>query len=242
MTVVSAVLTPWYRRSSEPAGGGATVIGSLSPTAILDWNSPAVQHLVERAATAANSSTPLDILEAAHSIIRGEVRPVYALDELTPASRTLARGKGSFSQRLAILESVARAIGVRVRALLIDRSFWYPRFPRVGFLLPDQMLLVWPEFEIEGNWRSASDLFGPIGCRGGGAFTNTGSETLFEAIGRCAIDWDGRDHPSEFDLSNFVRTDQGYFQDRDAAFARLGQTLAPPFLVLMDPLLRRVSA
>lgn len=182
------------------------------------------------------------MLEAAHAIIRDEVRPVYALDESTPSSRTLRRGKGSCSQRLAILESVARAVGVRtrVRALLVDRSFWYPRFPRIGFLLPDKIMLVWPEFDIDGTWRSASDLFGAIGCRGG--FKNTGSETLFEAVGRCAIDWDGRSHNDEYDLSNFVRADHRYFSDRDAAFARLGQTLSSPFRILADPVLRRISA
>jgi hypothetical protein len=240
----SALLTPWYRRTSTRAGGGPQVVGSLSPTAILDFNSFECTQLVSQARWAATSSSPLQILEAAHAIIRHEVRPVYALDESTPTSRTLSRGKGSCSQRFAILESVARSVGVRtrVRALLIDRSFWYPRFPRIRFLLPDKVMLVWPEFDIDGTWRSASDLFGPSGCHRGGTFKNTGSETLFEAIGRCAVDWDGRSQGSKYDLSHFVREDQGYFADRDAAFTRLGQTLAAPFRVLADPVLRRVSA
>lgn len=166
------------------------------------------------------------------------------MNEAIPASRTLRRGSGSCSQRLAILESVARAIGVRtrVRALLIDRSFWYPRFPRIGFALPDRMMLAWPEFQIEGEWRSASELFGPIGCRGGGGFANRGAETLFEAIGRCAIDWDGRTHDDPYDLSRFVRADHGFFADRDEAFARLGQTLNAPARMLVDPILRRIAA
>lgn len=244
MTTLTTVLTPWYRRPAEPAGGGPEVTGSTDPTRILDHQSLEVSRLVDRARATARSSSPLDLLEAAHGIIRSEVRAVYSLDESTPASTTLRRCTGSCSQRLAILESVARAIGVptRVRALLIDRSFWYPRFPKIGFLLPDQMLLVWPEFLIDDQWRSASDLFGSIGCRGGGAFTNAGSETLFEAIGRCAVDWDGRSSGSEFDLSRFVRVDHGYFVDRDTAFALLGQTLAPAFLTVLDPVLRRVSA
>lgn len=244
MSVLSAALTPWYRRTSTSVGDGPQVSGSLSPTAILDFDSPEVQRLVSRARRAARSSSPLEVLEAAHAIIRDEVRPVYALDESTPSSRTLRRGNGSCSQRLAILESVARAVGVptRVRALLVDRSFWYPRFPRFMFLLPEQIMLVWPEFTIDGTWRSASEIFGPVGCRGGGGFTNTGSETLFEAVGRCAIDWDGNSDNDEYDLSKFVRADLGYFSDRDAAFDRFGQTLAPPILVLADPVLRRISA
>jgi Transglutaminase-like superfamily len=244
VSALSAVLTPWYRRSSTSAGDGPHIPGSISQTVILDFESPEIQRLVVRARLDARSSSPFDVISAAYAIIRDEVRPVYALDESTPSSRTLRRGKGSCSQRLAILESVARAVGVptRVRALLVDRSFWYPRFPRVGLILPHEIMLVWPEFEFEGSWRSVSDLFGAIGCHGGGRFTNSGAETLFEAIGRCAVDWDGRSHDVEYDLSNFVRTDHGYFADRDRAFARLGQTLSSPFRIVADLVLRNVSA
>jgi hypothetical protein len=244
VTAVTAVLTPWYRRAAGQAGSGPDEPGSLAATAILDRESAAVQRLVARSQEAAASTDSVSVLAAAHHIIRDEVRPVYAMNEAVPASRTLRRGSGSCSQRLAILESVARALGVptRVRALLIDRSFWYPRFPRIGFALPNRMLLAWPEFLIEGDWRSASELFGPIGCRGGGAFANRGAETLFEAVGRCAIDWDGQTHDDEYDLSRFVRADLGYFADRDDVFVRLGQTLTAPVRALVDPILRRISA
>jgi hypothetical protein len=104
------------------------------------------------------------------------------------------------------------------------------------------MMLAWPEFQIEKEWHSAAELFGPIGCRGGGAFANRGAETLFEAVGRCAIDWDGRTHNDDYDLSRFVRADLGFFADRDDAFARLGQTLNAPVRILIDPILRRIAA
>jgi transglutaminase-like putative cysteine protease len=242
MRAPTAILTPWYRR-----GGAAAVAdesgGSLAATRILDHGSPAVTALVARARIAAEGTEPLAVLAAAHAIVAAEVRAVYALDELTPASRVLRRGRGSCSQRLAVLESVARAIGVptRVRALLVDRSFWYPRFPRTRFALPDRMMLAWPSFRIDGGWRAASELFGPIGCRGGGGFANRGAETLFEAVGRCAVDWDGV-ADGEYDLSRFVRADYGVFADRDELFARRGQTLCAPVRALGDPVLRRVAA
>lgn len=244
MTAVTAILTPWYRRGTEQAGTGPEQPGSRAATPILDHGSPAVGRLVDRADDSARSAASLALLESAHGIIRDEVRAVYSLQETTSASRTLARGFGSCSQRLAILESVARRIGVatRVRALLVDRSFWYPRFPRLGFALPDRVMLAWPEFRIDDSWRSASELFGPIGCRGGGAFTNRGAETLFEAVGRCVVDWDGRSHDDAYDLSHFVRADHGYFADRDEAFARLGQTLCAPTRLLAEPVLRRIAA
>lgn len=243
MTSLTTILTPWYRRPAGRVGGDALEPGSVAPTAILDLESADVACLVERARTMADRADQPSVLEAAHSIIRDEVRAVYAMDESTPASNTLARGYGSCSQRLAILESVARAIGVptRVRALLIDRSFWYPRFPRVGFLLPEEILLIWPEFEVDG-WRSASELFGSIGCRAGGGFTNSGAETLFEAVGRCAVDWDGATDGGVFDLSQFVRADHGTFASRDEAFERLGQTLCTPTRMVIDPVMRRIAA
>lgn len=243
MTAISALITPWYRRSPARVGGGPEQPGSVAATPILDHEASWIARLVARSQDLAHSTEQVSVLQAAHSIIRDEVRAVYALDECTPASRTLARGFGSCSQRLAILESAARAIGVatRVRALLLDRSFWYPRFPHIGFALPDRILLVWPEFSIE-EWRPASELFGPIGCRGGGSFTNRGSETLFEAAGRCAIDWDGRADDDAYDLSRFVRIDYGYFANRDDAFMRLGQTLCAPSRGIADLVLRHVDA
>lgn len=211
MMTPTTLITPWHRRLAKPPTS-TDQQGSTAATAILDHRSTMIRGLIARAGHDAGSQDPLAVLHAAYAIIRGEVRAVYALEETTPASRTLARGFGSCSQRLAILESAARGLGIatRARALLVDRSFWYRRFPRVRRLLPDQVLLVWPEFEIAGERRSASELFGAIGCRGGGGFRNEGAETLFEAIGRCAVDWDGHgDAGDPYDLSHFVRTDWG---------------------------------
>lgn len=240
---VTTLITPWYRRTSPLTGAGRNEPGSFKATPILDHESAAIAQLVDRSRLLAASDDSVAVLEAAHAIIRDEVRAVYALEESTPASRTLMRGFGSCSQRLAILECAARSIGVatRVRALLIDRSFWYPRFPRIRFALPDRILLVWPEFDVDG-WRPASELFGSIGCRGGGSFTNRGSETLFEAAGRCAVDWDGHTNGDAFDLSQFVRADFGYFTHRDDAFHALGQTLCAPSRLVADPVLRRIAA
>lgn len=244
MITATTLITPWYRRGAEPVGAGKEQPGAVAVTSILDHDAPGIGTLAARARETAVSPDAVDVLASAHAIISHEVRAVYAMQETTPASRTFARGFGSCSQRLAILESVARAIGVatRVRALLIDRSFWYPRFPHGGFALPDQMVLVWPEFQVQGSWRPASELFGPIGCRGGGAFANHGAETLFEAVGRCAIDWDGQANDDAYDLSRFVRADHGYFANRDEAFARLGQTLCAPARALIDPLFRTIAA
>lgn len=239
----SSLITPWYKRTSARSGWGHEQPGSVAPTSILDYEAPVVAGLVARSRELAPSHENIEVLKAAHSIISNEIRAVYALEENTPASRTLIRGYGSCSQRLALLEIVARSLGVctRVRILLIDRSFWYARFPRLGFVLPNRILLAWPEFNIDG-WHPVSELFGPIGCRGGSPFVNQGSETLFEAVGRCAVNWDGRSSSDPYDLSRFVRADYGYFTDRDQAFQQLGQTLCAPSRLIADPVLRRIEA
>lgn len=244
MTALTTVFTPWYRRRSASPSSADSPAGSVEPTAILDHRSPEILALISRARADAAADDARSVLEAAYALIRDGVQAVYSVDESTAASVTLRRGSGSCSQRLALLESVARGIGIptRVRALLVDRSFWYPRFPRLRALLPARVMLVWPEFRLDGAWRSASELFGPIGCRGGTPFSNRGAETLFEAAGRCAVDWDGRSNESAYDLSRFVRVDYGYFASRDDAFASLGQTLSAPIRWLVDPVLRRIAA
>lgn len=69
-----------------------------------------------------------------------------------------------------------------------------------------------------------------------------GAETLFEAVGRCAVDWDGVASDDEFDLSRFVRVDFGRFNHRDDAFEQLGQTLCLPSRFALEPILGRVAA
>ncbi|MER5179796.1 transglutaminase domain-containing protein [Streptomyces sp. NPDC002896] len=229
--------------------------GSVQPTAILDWEHPVVAALaarVRREADARGSAGPRELLQVAHGIIARGVRPVYSVEERRRTSRTLRIGRGSCSQRMAVLESVARAQGVptRVRGLLVDGAFWYPRFPRFKPLVPEQVLLAWPEFLLEGEWEPIGELFGSLAelsCSGGGEFTNRGGETLFDAVARTAVDWGGAEGcgmsgGGGCDLSAQVVVDLGYFDSRDELFARHGQTLCLPARRLSEPVLGRWGA
>lgn len=116
------------------------------------------------------------------------------------------------------------------------------------------MVLAWPEFRLPEakptQWLTVSELFGSLdepGAAPGGGFTNTGAETLFEAISRTAIDWDGaaRLCPADAgpcDLSAYVLTDLGHFDSRDALFSHHGQTLCPLARTVAEPLLGRHAA
>jgi hypothetical protein len=242
--VTTPLLTPWWRNRSEAEARESA--GSIEPTAILNWRSPEVRALTGELGSAEDGR---DLLQRAHGVIAARVRPVYAVDDAQPVSRTLARERGSCSQRLAVLEAVARSSGIatRSRGLLVDGRFWYPRFRRLRFAVPDAVLLAWPEFRLDGVWVSASDLFGPPGTGvRSAAFTNADGETLFDALARGAIDWDGVTATpgtcSACDLSASVLRDLGRFDSRDELFTRYGQTLCWPARTLAEPFLSRWAA
>lgn len=260
--MVSTLLTPCGRARQAGAGRGAS--GGAVPTRILDWEHPrvrsAVRHIGMAALEGEGPAARMAALHRAHRWISDEVRPVYSVEEARPVSEVLRLGRGSCSQRMAVLEAVARAWGIptRVRGLVVNGTFWYPRFPRLRRFVPSQVVLAWPEFAIEGlssadrvaaSWLPVSDLFAGIGeARGrvGGGFTNAGPETLFEALSRTNVDWDGATacpaSDGSCDLSAYLLTDLGRFDSRDELFAQHGQTLCGPARLLAEPVLARRPA
>src|SRR5581483_11547498 len=96
-------------------------------------------------------------------------------------------------------------------------------------MMPQKLLLAWPEFFIDGRWVGFEELYGSLhdlAERGGGGFTNSTSETLFDAVSRTAVDWRGQTCScatgSMCDLSAFVVADDGVFPSRDAVFDHYG--------------------
>lgn len=233
-------------------------VGATAPTRILDWQHPYVTSMRRRVGMTADVGDAADRarrtadLRRAHQWIAKAVQPVYSVQDERPVSQILRRGRGSCSQRLAVLEAVARASGVptRVRGLLVDGTFWYPRFPRLHQLVPHQVVLAWPEFRIDAtSWLTVSELFGgldELSESAGGGFTNTGSETLFEALSRTAIDWDGTTlcpaTGPACDLSAYVLSDLGHFDSRDALFTHHGQTLCPMARLIAEPVVGHRAA
>ena len=209
----------------------------LAATPILDWHARAIVELAD----AVRSEDALTTVRAAHREIAHRIRPVYALDETQPASRTLDRGRGSCSQRFAVLESVVRGSGIptKVRGLSVEGRFWYPRFRVLRVFVPARVVLAWPSFFVAERWLSASEVFAPLGTSDV-PFTNEG-ETLFDAIESAGIDWDGAtstpDAPSMCDLSGVVGEDLGEFATRDELFRR-HRTMARALEAVADPLLR----
>ncbi|MEU6281143.1 transglutaminase domain-containing protein [Streptomyces sp. NPDC047028] len=248
--MVSSLLMP---RGQVRAVGvaGRAVPGGTVPTPVLDWEHPRVLAAVRSIGGPADGEPTVATLRRAHRWISAEVRPVYSVEEARPVSEVLRLGRGSCSQRMAALEAVARAWGVptRVRGLVVDGTFWYPRFPRLRRLVPRQVLLAWPEFRVDGEWLPVSQLFAETAAaRPTGGFTNSGTETLFEALSRTGIDWDGDGSSAcpasagRCDLSAHLRLDLGRFDSRDELFTRHGQTLCGTARFLAEPVLGRRAA
>lgn len=217
--------------------------GSTASTRILDWNSATVVALDQQLDAQLEAR---DLVRAAHRWVQENVRPVYGMNEHQPASVTARRGRGSCSQRLAIVEAIARGRGIatRVRGLVVEGAFWKPRFPRVGMFIPEEILLAWPEFLLDDDWVSASHVFAArIEDVDGKPFTNSGAETLFDALARGAADWAPARQClcADASLRRFVLADLGLFPSRDELFQHHRQNPPRAVRVALDPFLSRWS-
>src|SRR5579884_1082618 len=135
----------------------------IQPTPILDHKHPLLARFTEEL-LAERPADDRAFLQMAHQRLSERLSPVYTLRERQPASTTLARGYGSCSQRMAVLEAIARSagIGTRSRALWIDGQFWSPRFQKLHSVLPRRILLAWPEFFLDGHWVDIAELYGSL--------------------------------------------------------------------------------
>jgi hypothetical protein len=213
---------------STPAAVGPSS-ANLQPTSILDHRDGMIRDLAAHLRESNPKGRPL--LQSAHRYLADSVKPVYTLDELQPVSQTLRKGCGSCSQRMACLEGISRAceIPTRARVLLISGRFWYPRFRLFRAFIPKRILLVWPQFFLEGSWVDFDELYSSsarLAEKAGQAFTNDG-ESIFDAVDHTPVDFMAKTcgpacAPSKFDLSKFVLADQGFFDTRDEVFARFG--------------------
>jgi hypothetical protein len=197
-------------------------------TRILDYQHPDVQALAARLRS--GNATPRQLVQAAHTFLMTGMRAVYSIDDSRPVSETVRRNDGSCAQRMALVEALARAYGVatRVRALWLDKKFWFFRLPKLAKRLPERTLMPWPQFYLEGQWVDFDELYGSIAEMAGRsktqhAFTNHG-QSLFDGVSNTAVDFFGklRNTPhAKFDLSSFNAGDGGIFDTRDELMAKL---------------------
>lgn len=213
---------------------------NLASTRILDHATPAVADTAAR--LGAEHPAPRAYLRAAHRYITASLGAVYSLDERFPVSRILREARGSCSQRMALLEGLARARGIptRERALFLKGDYWAPRLPLLSRFLPERTLMPWPEFFLDGEWVGFDEVFAPLpelAVKASHRFTNRGI-SMYEAVEQTPVDFFGKlrraGHPraAEFDLTEHVAAEEGVFDSRDRMFerfdpdpSRLGRTM-----------------
>lgn len=105
--MTSRALTPWFSRAGRrrffaPPGQDGC-LGYTAVTRILEHTSAEVQSVLRDCHRSMAQSDVTGVLRVAHGFIAERVRPVYAVGDTQPVSRTLRRGRGSCSQRLAVL-------------------------------------------------------------------------------------------------------------------------------------------
>ena len=199
---------------------------NLQPTRILDYRDAGVQAVVNRLSP--HAPTAIDFVRAAHAHISDTMRPIYAIADTMPVSEVLRLNQGSCSQRMGCVEALCRARGVatRVRALWLDKSFWYSRLPLLKPVLPAKTLMPWPQFQVDGRWIDFDEIYAPISQlaeRASHPFTNAG-ESLVDAVRHQPVDLLGKTAGSSFascNIAHFVVGDAGFFDTRDELFERL---------------------
>jgi len=130
------------------------------------------------------------------------------------------------------LEALARGLGVatRVRALWLDKSFWYSRLPLLRNHLPQKTLMPWPQFNIGSVWTDFDEIYAPLPELAAHPaydhpFTNAG-ESLFDAVRHIPVDLLGKLKNSsyaKYDIARFVVEDGGFFDTRDELYQMVGE-------------------
>ncbi|MEE1622070.1 hypothetical protein ACQ3I4_11640 [Zafaria sp. Z1313] len=181
-----------------------------------------------------------ELLRSVFRDVLDRVAPAYSVADWRPADAVRQKGRGSCSQRLAVVEDEARAAGIAVRThgLEVGAAFWHRRFPRHHRVLPATVKLPWPEFLCDGAWLAAEDVFDP---QPGRRFANTGCNTLFEALIDGIVTWRGDDPHGRDSLARHVVADHGRFPDRAAFAAACGTTFPRAVAPAVDAYLRIIT-
>jgi len=193
---------------------------TLSATPILDYSDARIQTLLVQVSEL--KPPPHEFIRIAHRHISDVMRPIYSIDETQPASETFRINGGSCSQRMACLESLARAYGIptRVRALWLDKAFWAERLPLLRPIMP-KTLMPWPQFYVDARWIDFDEIFDSMADLAAHAthpFTNAG-ESMFDAVRDQPVDLLGKS--SSCSLATFVVGDDGLFDTRDELLSKL---------------------
>lgn len=207
----------------------APIARNYARTTILDFDNPVIQAVVARLRASPDPQGPLP---GAHKNIGASMEAVYSIADAQAASKTFQANRGSCAQRMVCLEALARGLGIatRVRALWLDKSFWYSRVPLLRNHLPQKNLMPWPQFNSGDEWVDFDEIYAPLLELAAHPaydhpFTNAG-ESLFDAVQHTPVDLLGKlkgSRYAQFDIARFVVEDGGFFDTRDDLYQAVGK-------------------
>lgn len=219
---------------------------SLSP--LLDFNHPAIEHLVNTRGWP--SLPPTQRAAAAYDFVRNEIVFGYNASDDVPASQVLADGHGQCNTKATLFMALLRRLGqpCRLHGFTIDKGLQAGALPPlVQALAPSEILHAWVELEQDGQWIALEGLIlddrylqslqrrfatqrGPF-CGYGAAIRD---------LHTVAVQWSGGD---TFIQREGIRQDFGLFDTPDAFFAQHGVNLRGVRRWLFERLLRpRINA
>lgn len=203
----------------------------LQPTALLDFNTPAVQSLLNQ-----NGWPTLDVFErigAVYSFVRNDIRFGYNAADNLPASQVLADGIGQCNTKSTLLMALLRAAGVpcRFHGFTIDKALQKGAITGLAYALaPRSIIHSWVEVWHRGQWVHLEGfiLDQPYlaalqrrFARHTGPFCGYGAAT--PDLHHPGVDWVGRDTYIQRDGIN---QDFGVFDSPDDFYARHGVNLS----------------
>lgn len=203
----------------------------LRATALLDYEAPSVQQLVERRGWRAIDM--YDRIGAVYAFVRDEIGFGYNETDSLPASRVLADGYGQCNTKATLLMALLRAVGVpsRLHGATIHKRLQKGVVNGLFYLIaPTSIFHTWVEVSIDGRWVGLEGVILDAAYLRGIRSSVAGETKRFlgfgvgtENLAQPPVEWRGTD---TFIQSTGVNADFGAYEDPDAFYAEHGDNLS----------------
>ena len=217
----------------------------LQTTAMLDFEHPSIQKLVDKRGWAQLSQ--YDAIGAIYTYVRDEIRFGYNADDRLNASQVLKDGYGQCNTKGTLLMALLRAVGIpsRFHGFTIFNELQRGAVPNYLFAIaPKRIIHSWVEVELDGNWINLEgyiidrDYLTQVQksfsqqCK---QFSGYGIAT--KCLSNPDIDWNGKD---TYIQSEGIADDFGLYIQPDDFYAKYGSNLSGIKKFLFRYLLRHL--
>ncbi|AQS37172.1 Transglutaminase-like superfamily protein [Shewanella psychrophila] len=217
----------------------------LQTTAMLDFEHPSIQNLVDKRGWAQLSQ--YDAIGAIYTYVRDEIRFGYNADDRLSASQVLKDGYGQCNTKGTLLMALLRAVGIpsRFHGFTIFNELQRGAIPNYLFAIaPQRIIHSWVEVELDGGWINLEgyiidrDYLTQVQqsfsqqCK---QFSGYGIST--KCLSNPDIDWKGQD---TYIQSEGIADDFGLYIQPDDFYVKYGSNLSGIKKFLFRYLLRHL--